>query len=279
MPRPDATDKLAATAPSSTNRILIGGLIALVSVAVVVALLFIGIGKSNPGSSGTPAITAGSGASAGTGGAAATGGTAPTGATSAPGTANPASNGAVPKGALGFGQAMVVNPHAQGVPTLDVYEDPQCPACALFEGRYGPTVAQLVQNNQVKLVVHTMTFLDMMLRNDSSVRAANGAFCAADQGKFYPYMGAVYAAQPAKEGTGYTDDQLKQFAVSVGVADLATWQTCQQSLTYQAHIAALEDTSEKSGVTGTPTIKINGTVLKLTGNPAELTAAVQAAKG
>ena len=67
--------------------------------------------------------------------------------------------------------------------------------------------------------------------------------------------------------------------VSVGVADLATWQTCQQSLTYQAHIAALEDTSEKSGVTGTPTIKINGTVLKLTGNPAELTAAVQAAKG
>ena len=177
MSRPDPTQKLAATAPRSTNRILIGGLIALVSVAIVIALLFIGIGKSStnsPAGGATPAT---------------------------PGATPAVASQAVPKGALGFGQAMVVNPDATGVPTLDVYEDPQCPACKLFETTYGPTVTQLVEAKQVKLVVHTMTFLDAMLRNDSSVRAANGAFCAADQGKFYDYMSAVYAAQPAKEGT------------------------------------------------------------------------------
>ncbi|MEI2825697.1 MAG: hypothetical protein V9F04_04375 [Dermatophilaceae bacterium] len=103
MSRPDPTQKLAATAPRSTNRILIGGLIALVSVAIVIALLFIGIGKSStnsPAGGATPAT---------------------------PGATPAVASQAVPKGALGFGQAMVVNPDATGVPTLDVYEDPQCP--------------------------------------------------------------------------------------------------------------------------------------------------------
>jgi protein-disulfide isomerase len=172
-----------------------------------------------------------------------------------------------------------VNPDATGVPTLDVFEDPQCPACKLFETTYGSTVQQLVAAKQVKLVVHTMTFLDGMLRNDSSVRAANGAFCAADQGKFYDYMSAVYAAQPAKEGTGWTDAQLEALATQVGVADLGTWKSCQSTLQYKAHIDALEVTSEKGGVTGTPTIKINGTVFKLNGNVAEFVTAIQAAKG
>ncbi len=255
MSRPDPTDKLAATAPRSTNRILIGGLIALISVAIVVALLFIGIGKSSTNS--------------------------PAGGSTAQSTAGtPAvASQAVPKGALGFGQALVVNPDVTGVPTLDVFEDPQCPACKLFETTYGSTVQQLVAAKQVKLVVHTMTFLDGMLRNDSSVRAANGAFCAADQGKFYDYMSAVYAAQPAKEGTGWTDAQLEALATQVGVADVATWKSCQSTLQYKAHIDALEVTSEKGGVTGTPTIKINGTVFKLNGNVAEFVTAIQAAKG
>ena len=255
MSRPDPTDKLAATAPRSTNRILIGGLIALVSVAIVVALLFIGIGKSSTNS---PAGGSTAQSSAGT-----------------PAVASQA----VPKGALGFGQAMVVNPDATGVPTLDVFEDPQCPACKLFETTYGSTVQQLVAAKQVKVVVHTMTFLDRNLRNDSSVRAANAAFCAADQGKFREYMSATFAAQPAQEGVGWTEAQLATIAQSVSITGSAldTWKTCQQGLTYAAHIAALEINSERSGVNGTPTALLNGKKMNLSGlDAAGFRAAVKA---
>ncbi len=163
---------------------------------------------------------------------------------------------------------MVINPTAPpGVPTLDIYEDPQCPICGHFEQVFGAAVAALAKNNGAKVVVHTMTFLDRNLRNDSSVRAANAAFCAADQGKFLTFTSAMYAGQPAREGDGFTDLRLTEFAQAVGISGtgLAAWKTCQAGLTYGAHVAALEGNSERSGVTGTPTALVNGKQLNLAG--------------
>lgn len=251
MPRPDATDKLAATAPAQTNRLIVGGLVAILTLGAIFAAIFLGINNSSKNSSTPAASGAGSVATAST---------------------------ATPKGATEFGGPMVVNPDAPAnVPVLDIFEDPQCPICAQFEQIYGPIVKGLVQTNGAKLVVHTMTFLDTNLKNDSSVRAANGAFCAADQGKFYEYMSQVYANQPAKEGTGYTDDQLAAFALKAGVADQQAWATCQATLKYKAHTLALETNTEKSGVTGTPTVKVAGQTIKLTGNATDITDAVKAA--
>ncbi|MBK8469130.1 MAG: thioredoxin domain-containing protein [Candidatus Phosphoribacter sp.] len=212
-------------------------------------------------------------------GAAATGSAAATPSATAATAAKPAPTGPVPQGATGFGGPIVVNPQAPvGVPTLDLYEDPQCPVCKEFEQIYGPTIADLLATNRARLVVHTMTFLDGNLRNDSSARAANASFCAADQGRFLTYVSAVYDGQPAREGEGWTDAQLEAFAGQVGVADLATWRTCQTQARYAAHIAALEKNSEKAGVSGTPTLKVNGTLVRLTGNPVDITAVVTPAK-
>jgi protein-disulfide isomerase len=250
MPRPDASQKLAATAPSSgPNRTTIGVVVVAVVALAVGLAVWLGSRSSPSGTS----TSAGSGSSAAS---------------------------SVPKGATGFGGPLVVNPSAAAnVPTVDLFEDPQCPVCKQFETLYGPAIAALVKDNTAKLVVHTMTFLDGNLKNDSSMRAANAAFCAADQGKFRDYMVATYAGQPAKEGAGYTDADLASFAQAVGLSGstLDTWKSCQASLPYRAHIAALETASEKSGVTGTPTVQVNGTSLTLTGKPEELTQAVQAA--
>jgi len=184
-----------------------------------------------------------------------------------------------PKGATGFGGPLVVNPDApSNVPTLDVFEDPQCPICRQFEAAYGPTIAAMVKAGQVKHVVHTMTFLDLNLRNEQSKRAANAAFCAADQGRFPEYMQAVYAGQPATEGQGWTDEQLTGFATAVGITGSAldTWKSCVAAGTYLAHAAALEANSEQAGVNSTPTVKLNGQ--KLTNvTPDGLLAAVKAA--
>lgn len=249
--RPDASAKLASVAPrGGPSRTLIGVLVAVVAVVAVVAAVLAGQVLSRS-SAPVPTATAG--------------GTSPT--------------NAVPKGATGFGGPIVLNPAAPAnVPTLEVYEDPQCPICREFEAAFGPTLASLVSSGQAKVVVHTMTFLDVGLRNDSSVRAAGAAFCAADRGKFSEYMAAVYAGQPAQEGVGWTDAELSGFAARVGIsgAELTTWQTCTNAKTYAAHVDAVEIAAEKAGVTGTPTVRLGGQKVTLT-TPSDLLAAVRAA--
>lgn len=238
MPRPDASAKLAAVAPRRSRSGLAIGIAALVFVAVIAAIV-IGAMTSNSGSGGS---------------------------------------GAFPKGATALGAPIVVNPDAPtSAPVLDIYEDPQCPACAQMDKVYGGVIADLAKTNKAKVVVHTMTFLDTNLKNDASVRAAQGAFCAADQGKFLEYMSAVYAGQPQQEGAGFSADQLEAFAMSARVGSLTTWQQCVKDKTYLAHTTAVAEAALKEGVNSTPTLRLNGTKLTLTGNVDELTAAVKAA--
>ncbi len=248
MPRPDAAQKIRDAAPSAgASKRTVAVVVAVLAVAAVVAAIFIG-----------KAVSGGS-------------------------TASPAAGGgtsqAVPKGALGFGQGMVVTPNAPaGAPVLDIYEDPQCPICKQFEEIFGPAIDQIVAANEAKVIVHTMTFLDTNLKNDSSKRAANAAMCAADQGKFLPYVEATYAGQPATEGAGYTDAELVGFATKAGVTDMNTWKACLASNTYLEHVKALETDSEKAGVNGTPTVKLNGEVVSLNGlDAASFRAKVKAA--
>jgi protein-disulfide isomerase len=124
-----------------------------------------------------------------------------------------------------------------------------------------------VQNNQVKLVSHTLSFLDNNLRNDSSNRAANAAACAADADKFLQYHAAVFQGQPAKEGEGYTDARLKEFATQAGItgAAMTTWQKCYDDRAHNQWVESVQEQSGKDGVQGTPTIRLNGKDVSLQG--------------
>ena len=139
----------------------------------------------------------------------------------------------------------------------------------------------MAKAGEIKLVVHTLSFLDGNLRNDSSARSANAAACAADAGKFLEYRGLVFAAQPADEGVGYTDDQLTQFAEAAGITgpELTTWQQCTSTGQHNKYVAEVQENSGRAGVNSTPTIKLNGQdVTKDVQTPEALVAAVKAAK-
>lgn len=198
---------------------------------------------------------------------------------------------ALPAGASALGsgypafQDVTAKPNA---PTMDVFEDFQCPACRAFEGAFGSTLESAAKAGDVKVVYHIKNFLDGNLRNDSSTRAGNAAFCAADAGKFQDFHDVIYKNQPAQEGTGWTNAQLKDLAQQAGVTGdaLTTWGKCFDLNKYVDYIRSVEDKSTKDGVTGTPTIWLNGQVLDLakltdsTGkkyDPAKLTAAIAAA--
>jgi protein-disulfide isomerase len=182
--------------------------------------------------------------------------------------ASTAGGAALPKNVAAMGAGLVVNPQAPaGVPTVDLYEDFQCPVCGEFERIFGLQLAQMVRADQIKLVTHTLSFLDDNLRNDSSNRSANAAACAANADKSLQYHAAVFQGQPAQEGTGYTDAQLKQFAQTAGIsgAALTTWEQCYADKAHNQYVESVQTQAEKDKVNGTPTVKLNGKTLNLAG--------------
>lgn len=185
---------------------------------------------------------------------------APAASTPAQTIGKPADAGAAPSGTIVLGAA------GQGFPVLDIYEDFQCPACESVEQRLGPDVDQLVAGGKTEVRYHMMSFLDANLHNDSSVRAANGGFCAHEQGKFGVWHDTLFAPEnrPPNEGDGWTDAQLAGFAGKSGL-DVAAWTNCVASKKHAAQVTDANQLSLKSGVNATPTYKLNGTKLGLQG--------------
>lgn len=105
-----------------------------------------------------------------------------------------------------------------GAPTLTLYEDYQCPACKASEDSFGPVLRQLAASGEITLQFRTLTFLDNNFKGQSSYRAAMAAAAADAVGALEAYHDVIYRNQPAKEGTGYTDDQLRTtFAAQAGI--------------------------------------------------------------
>lgn len=156
--------------------------------------------------------------------------------------------------------------------TLDVYEDFQCPVCGQLEKASGDTINQLAEDGKARVVYHVMSFL-----GPESERAANAAAAAADQGKFAAYHDVLFANQPPEQTGGYTNETLIDLGRQVGL-------TSQQFVdavnagTFDGYVAEVDDSASKRGVTGTPTLFLEGQ--RLSGDqllPKGLTAAVNAA--
>jgi protein-disulfide isomerase len=148
---------------------------------------------------------------------------------------------------------------AASSPVIDIYEDFQCPICKMLEENVGPTIQQLADNGQAKVVYHIMSFLDLNLQNDSSARATNAAGCAQDQGAFVEYHKQVFENQPAVEGDGYTDEQLLNFGENAGVPDMGRFEECMKNDTFGGWVDRVERLGEDAQISGTPTVLVNGT--------------------
>ena len=111
------------------------------------------------------------------------------------------------------------------LPTLEIWEDFQCPACKQVEAASGAQIQALADEGKVKLLYRPATFLDVSLAADnqangnpnSSARATSAWGCAIDAGKTGEYHSAVFDIQPAEEGVGYSDQQLIDLGTTVGI--------------------------------------------------------------
>jgi protein-disulfide isomerase len=131
--------------------------------------------------------------------------------------------------------------------TIVKFEDFHCPFCKQVQ----PTFNELLSryNGKVRLV-HKDLPLESI--HPQARQAAEAARCAYEQGKFWEYHDKLYANSPKAS----TDD-LKSYAKEIGL-DVDSFDRCFASGKYKAVVQQDLNEGAKLGLTGTPTIFING---------------------
>lgn len=168
-----------------------------------------------------------------------------------------------PAGAAGEQPGVTVSADAAaaGAPEVVVYEDFQCPWCALFDQATGEELHELAESGDIRLTYVIRNFLDGA--DQASTRAANAALCAGEQDGFLPFHEALYATHPVHQQsqgheTGWTDEHFVAVAEQVGVADLDEFTACVAGLDHVEQVDAMEERSVADGVTGTPRVHVDG---------------------
>lgn len=161
------------------------------------------------------------------------------------------------------------------VTVIDVWEDPQCPVCKLFEDANGDYIESLIREKKATVRYHVLSFL-----GDESVRAANASFCAADEGQYLDFHHALYAVQSPLENSGFwSNETLVNIGKKIGITS-QSFADCVTKGSKVEIVKANYDSMSKFGVQGTPTVFINGKKWERTQNEfslEEFKAAVEAA--
>jgi protein-disulfide isomerase len=187
-----------------------------------------------------------------------------------------------PRGATGKDGLAVPVGAANAPSVLTVYEDFRCPACDAFEKQFTPTVHGLEDAGKMRTEYHLVTLIDGNLGGSGSLRAANAAACAQDQGKFRAYHDVLYANQPDEQDDKFADTStLLRLAGKVPGLTTGAFTSCVKNGTHDNWVRKSNSAFNASGYNSTPTILLNGKNIFGNGttplSPASLAAMVNAA--
>ncbi|MDN5855166.1 MAG: DsbA family protein [Actinomycetia bacterium] len=144
-----------------------------------------------------------------------------------------------------------------------VYEDFQCPYCGALEESAGDYIEDALENGEITVEYRTVSFLDQASQNEFSSRAANAALCvydAAGASAFFDFHETLFENQPDEGTAGPDDDQLTAYASDAG-ADVAA---CIADRSMADQVAATTKQMQEDGVTGTPTVTVDGEQVEIT---------------
>jgi protein-disulfide isomerase len=104
-----------------------------------------------------------------------------------------------------------------------------------------------------------MNFLDEASTSHYSTRAAASSGCAADHGRFLEYAHALFVNQPPEGGPGLSDPELA--AIGRGVGLDAAFAACLSEGPYLDWPPYVTSCAVAAGVSGTPTVLVDGVVV------------------
>lgn len=159
------------------------------------------------------------------------------------------SNELTPQMLVQNGSPMLGDPNAKI--TIVEFGDYQCTYCHLFHQNTKDTLLQqYVDTGKVNFV-----FRDFPLNGPDSVFAADAAYCAGDQGKYWQYHDELYKNW-AGEKTGWVNQKsLDTFATTVGL-DLSTFDKCLADKKYEQKVLDNQKFGESIGIDGTPSFVV-----------------------
>lgn len=159
------------------------------------------------------------------------------------------------------GSPIMGNPSA----TITIVEwgDYQCTFCYKFHQSTLNTIKHdFIETGKVKLV-----FKDFPLNGPDSVLAAEAAYCAQDQGKYWQYHDELYKNWGGERTGWVTRDSLDKFATTVSL-DLEKFDKCLDEHRYLERVNQMYEFGREIGIDATPSFLVfsNEKIIKITGN-------------
>jgi protein-disulfide isomerase len=135
---------------------------------------------------------------------------------------------------------------------MEEYSDFQCHYCRLFNQETAPQIFKnYVDTGKVRYIAHYYT-----LGTEEATAAAEAAWCAADQNKFFEYQTALFADQKKFVRQDFLD-----YASKLRL-EMTSFTQCIDIKTHHAGVMDSTRQAELMGISSTPLFFINGTMVK-----------------
>lgn len=170
---------------------------------------------------------------------------------------------------LPAGEINTVEPHprpmedgrAMGDPnapvTIEVYEDFQCIHCKNFSEQTEPQIVDTyVSTGDVYYIFRHFPILGRPPRNESQ-QAANASMCAAEQDQFWHYHDTIFANWNEVNNGAFSQNRLVAFAEAIGL-NMSEFNPCFDQYRYRDEVDSDLASGTASGVSGTPSVLVNG---------------------
>jgi len=140
-----------------------------------------------------------------------------------------------------------------------IYTDFLCGACERLHSEVEPELReQYVATGKAQIEIRLLGAMDP----DRSVRAAEAALCAGDQGKFLEYIDALFSAYGEEEDiTVFSVEALIELAVELGLNETA-FASCLNSEAKQADIEENMNMAQADGVSTLPALLVGNVTIQ-----------------
>jgi protein-disulfide isomerase len=155
------------------------------------------------------------------------------------------------------------------------FADFQCPACGIFARFSKPLVKPYIDNGTIRFVWYDFPIMEL---HKNAVLAARAGRCANEQNGFWPMHDVVFARQSEWSESNSATDLFIGYAQQSGL-ERGAFAECLRSEKFQKEVSESYELGRTLGVSGTPTLLVNGKRIEAPGTTAEWEQLVQSELG
>ena len=147
--------------------------------------------------------------------------------------------------------------------TILEWGDYQCTFCY----RFHQNTLDIINDDFIKTGKVKLVFRDFPLNGPDSILAAEAAYCAQDQEKYWQYHDELYKNWGGEKTGWITRESLDRFALTVDL-DLVEFNTCLDDHKYQNRVNTHYEFGKEIGIDATPSFLVfnDQKIIKIIGN-------------